>query len=72
MTTKWHGDNAESTALVAAISRHCACEYGEANERIVTCAPHQAMVDDQRFLDGLLEMRHYRNQLLAQEFRVPA
>lgn len=66
--TQWHGDGDESKALLEAVTHNCECQFGAFGVRNKTCAPHQAMVDDQRFLDGLLMMRHMRDQLLAQEF----
>lgn len=70
MTVVWHGDREESGALVTAIAKNCACVFGLMGMRVSTCEPHQALVSDQRFLDGLLVMRHYRDKLLLQEFTI--
>lgn len=63
----WKGNVEESQALVAAIARNCACETGLMGVRTSTCPPHQALLDNQRWLDGLLWMRHLADRLRAEE-----
>ena len=57
----WHGTHQETCDFLATIDRHCACK--ELRQR---CAVHRAMLD-QRWLNGLLFMRHWRERLLKEE-----
>lgn len=68
MATIWHGDPTESLALVDASNRNCGCKFGLMGVRLTTCGVHDAMVNDQRFLDGLVFMRRNADRLLAEEF----
>lgn len=68
-TVSWHGDQQESLDLATAIHRNCTCEFGLMGVRLTTCPPHKAMTTDQRFLDGLLWMRHMSGRLIAEEWR---
>jgi hypothetical protein len=50
---------------------NCACEYSDEDKsgpRLTTCAGHAALVNDQRFLDGLLWIRHNRDIYKAKEW----
>src|SRR6266566_1175989 len=49
----WTGTADETDALMAAITRNCQCTYGLMGMRIATCIPHQALLADQRWLNGL-------------------
>ena len=66
-SVEWHGNQDESQALVAAVGANCECSFGVMGVRISTCPPHKAMVEDQRFLDGLLFMRRQAAKLLEEE-----
>jgi hypothetical protein len=68
---RWSGTATESQELLGAIARNCACDFCPMGVRLSTCAPHQALVDDQRWLDGLLFMRSRRAQLLQEEMLQP-
>lgn len=64
----FHGDTFEGLALVDAAERYCACETEpESGVRTSVCPMHQALVGDQRFLDGLVFMRRRATQLLVEE-----
>lgn len=63
----WHGTTVEGAELQRAIARNCECQYGAFGVRIATCKPHEALMSDQRFLDGLLLMRRLRARLVAEE-----
>lgn len=69
MAVCWHGTKTESELLLAAIARNCACEFDKAGARTATCAPHKALIEDQRFADGLLFALKIRARLLREEFR---
>lgn len=66
--TTWHGNTQESSALVDAIAHNCTCEFGLMGVRVTTCAPHKALTDDQRWLDGLLYARKLRAHWETREF----
>jgi hypothetical protein len=65
MTIVWHGTHAESTELMQAVARNCACEF-RVGVCVSRCAVHEALTD-QRWLDGLLFMRSRREQLRREE-----
>jgi hypothetical protein len=64
----WHGTQQESFDLVNAIARNCTCEFGLMGIRLVTCAPHRMLTEDQRALNGLLFARRMANRLRIEEF----
>jgi hypothetical protein len=64
----WKGTEQESFDLLKAIQRNCACEYAPTGARTRPCLPHQALVGDQRWLDGLLFGRRIADRLTAEEW----
>jgi hypothetical protein len=52
--SNFKGTQAEGRELVNAINHNCNCSYGLFGMRVSTCPPHQAMIDDQAWLDTLL------------------
>jgi NAD(P)-dependent dehydrogenase (short-subunit alcohol dehydrogenase family) len=64
----WNGTQEESFALVNAIARNCACEFGAMGVRVSTCAPHRMLTEDQRALNGLLFVRRVVDRLMREEF----
>jgi hypothetical protein len=66
----WHGTQSQSTELLRAVARNCACEQ-RVGVRLSTCAPHKALTE-QRWLDGLLFMRSRRHELMQQEMELAA
>jgi hypothetical protein len=64
----WNGNEAESFDLLASMQRHCACQFNTAGARTTTCAPHDALVHSQRFLDGLLFARRLAHRFIAEEW----
>jgi hypothetical protein len=64
----WHGTQQESFDLVNAIARNCTCEFGLMGVRLVTCAPHRMLTEDQRALNGLLFARRMAERLSREEF----
>ncbi len=68
-TVIFHGSQVEGLALADATNRNCTCEFDDmSGARTSTCPVHEALVKDQRFLDGLVFMRHLAERLLAEEF----
>ena len=53
-TTQFGGTPAESNDLVNAIAHNCDCSFGLMGVRQSTCPPHEGLVHDQRWLDGLV------------------
>jgi hypothetical protein len=68
MQVVWHGTQQESFDLVNAIARNCTCEFGLMGVRLVTCAPHRMLTEDQRALNGLLFARRMAERLRNEEF----
>ena len=68
MQVVWHGTQQESFDLVNAIARNCTCEFGLMGVRLVTCAPHRMLTEDQRALNGLLFARRMHDRLRREEF----
>lgn len=69
--TVWRGTAEEQSDLLLALEHNCGCKYEDDNKeapRQFTCAAHYALVNDQRFLDGLLEIRHNRDYFKAKEW----
>ena len=66
----WHGTQSQSTELLRAVARNCACEQ-RVGVRLSTCAPHKALTQ-QRWLDGLLFMRSRRHELVQKEMELAA
>jgi hypothetical protein len=64
----WNGTSEESLALVNAIARNCACEFGLMGVRLSTCAAHRMLTEDQRALDGLVFVRRVVDRLKREEF----
>ena len=64
----WHGTQQESFDLINAIARNCTCEFGLMGVRLLTCAPHRMLTEDQRALNGLLFARRMAKRLHREEF----
>lgn len=68
----FHGQEDEAQRLLAAIERNCTCTREPSGARTgLPCAPHAALLDDQRFVDGVLCMRRLRARLEREEWREP-
>ena len=65
----WKGTEPESFELLSVIQGNCVCEFGTDGARSRVCKPHDALVHDQRFLDGLLFGRRIADRLRAEEWR---
>lgn len=64
----WHGTKRQAAELVAACARNCACSYNTLGQRSgPSCAPHDGMVHDQKWLDGLLFERYIVRILRREE-----
>ena len=63
----FHGNQKEAFEIVEAIQHNCGCDFGPGNVRTSTCAPHDALIHDQRYVNGLLFVRTLRLQLQAEE-----
>jgi hypothetical protein len=64
----WHGSAYERDLILELFAKNCTCEYHEDNQvRKVTCASHQAMLDSQRFMDGLVYARRLAKRLKEEE-----
>lgn len=46
--------------MTNAIAQNCACEFGLMGVRLKTCAPHDALVHNQQWVDHLLYLRRTR------------
>lgn len=68
-STTWNGTHLEQLDLLAAISRHCACQVGFDGVCVAVCPPHRMLVEDQRALDGLLFARRLARCLESEERR---
>jgi hypothetical protein len=69
--TVFRGTDEEQSDLLAALEHNCTCEYSDEDKtgpRVKTCVGHSALVNDQRFLDGLLWVRHNRDIYKAKEW----
>jgi hypothetical protein len=77
-STTFNGSRAEARELIAAIAHQCSggaptedgqqCTFDSTGVRNVSCAAHIALMDDQRFLNGILWMRHIAQRLRVEEF----
>jgi hypothetical protein len=67
----WNGTEAESRALLAAIARYCACQFADNGALAAACPSHDALVRNQRFLDGLLFGRRIGQRLIQEEWKSP-
>jgi hypothetical protein len=67
MATEFHGTPDEAEALQKALAANCHCRYDEMGYCLDRCAPHKALIEDQRFIDGLLCERNLRAKLLEEE-----
>jgi hypothetical protein len=54
VTVVWHGTTEEAAALGKAMAHNCGCTFTYMNMRLSTCPVHQALLTDQRMLDGLV------------------
>ena len=64
----WHGTEQESSDLVDAVTRNCACVFDPLGGRRTVCAPHRMLVQDQRALNGLLFARRIADRLRREEW----
>lgn len=67
MTVEFHGTPDEAEALQIALGRNCSCQYDGGGFRVETCAPHRALIEDQRFVDHMLFARRTADKLLREE-----
>jgi len=70
MATEFHGTPEEAQALQKALAANCSCHYDEMGHCLERCEPHKALIEDQRFIDGLLTERNLRERLLKEEYLV--
>lgn len=72
MQVVWHGTVEEAMALEQALRNNCGCKFDPSSgARTATCPGHQALLDDQRWADGLLYARHIATRLQCEEFMLP-
>jgi len=64
----WHGTNEEAARLLSAVQNNCECETDKHGAIVKLCSSHKAMVDDQRFMNGVLAYRQMRQALLHEEW----
>lgn len=65
----FHGTDAERDDLLACLARNCACAYAPVTNIRMSCCPgHQALSEDQKFVDRMVFMRRQRDLLVGQEF----
>ena len=65
--TVFHGTAQETSYLLRAIERNCACTWASTGHLAVMCGAHRMLMDDQRALDGLLFARRIVDRLTAEE-----
>ena len=73
MTSKvavWHGTPTEGFALLAAMAHNCDCQRNTEGHRISICGVHNLLVNDQRWLDRQLFMRHLGPTFIREEWCV--
>ena len=70
-TITWGGTEAETSALLEALARNCACTIDQHGVRTATCSSH-ALLLDQRSLDHLLFGRRLAQRLGVEEFQEAA
>jgi len=63
----FHGTEAEGLFLIDAIAHNCTCAYDMTGQRTSSCPAHDALLHEQRFIDGLLVSRRRRDELNHQE-----
>ncbi len=68
LQTIFHGSEAERFELLTAIQHNCACLFAMNGTKTSNCEPHRALVEEQRFMDGLLFSRYRVKTILAEEF----
>ena len=64
----FHGSDREREDLLACLNRQCVCTFAPSGARMTCCPGHQALVEDQKFVDRLVFMRRQRYLLVGQEF----
>lgn len=69
--TRWHGTDEERDELLKSLDRNCECKFDAAGVRSKTCPGHEDLLLNQRFLDGLLSMRHSADKLKTEEGTPP-
>lgn len=67
-TVIWHGTAQERDQLTGVFAKNCQCEYAPDGTRKTTCSVHQAMLEDQRFMDGLVYARTIAQRLTNEEW----
>ena len=68
MTVIWPGNDEEKSEVLVAIGHHCECVYdSETNEKTSSCPSHLALVNDQKFVDGLVFYRRISECLKREE-----
>jgi hypothetical protein len=65
--TVFHGTEQETSTLLSAIQRYCACTRALTGQITALCAPHRMLLDDQRALNGLLFARRIAERLTLEE-----
>jgi hypothetical protein len=72
MPPVWNGSLAERDELLRILSHNCACQYDSSGARSGLCTVHAAVINSQRFLDGLLFARRIVERLISEEWLVDA
>lgn len=58
--TRFYGDDKEQQDLLDALRHNCNCVLDpNTGARIVTCGPHDALIEDQWYLDHILLERRF-------------
>jgi hypothetical protein len=60
----WKGSKEEAELLIKAFAANCECD----KDKKLLCPSHQAMLEGQRFIDGLLFVKAMRQTFLRGEW----
>jgi hypothetical protein len=64
----FHGNEQETSDILAAYAHNCTCQYGPEHLRETTCPGHHALAHDQQFVDDQLFARWRAEQMREQEW----
>lgn len=63
----WHGTKAQANLLMRILQKNCECVTDEGKPKFL-CPGHRALVESQRFTDGLIAYQAIADRLRKEEF----
>lgn len=67
-STRFYGNEQEQTDLLSALQNNCDCVLDpNTGARVVTCNPHNALIEDQWYLDHILMERRFPRKEAIEE-----